>query len=515
MKKKYLSVITIFFVLFSTFCPGFLYVEAKDQPAACWGPSDMMSQYFDFQHEMIQVLLWSSINQRRFSTSMWNLWLFSNQILFLSWGTSAMDLISSSVLWWVQSLLSSTTTLVVILSMVAASTVGSNSYWLLILLKDRPIVRDYRELMHIENELFDVAYFRSKQVDLTQPIDGSIKDNVKNVISNYAKSWLLKEVEDGELSSAIAKATMSDIMYDLVGINSAMKNFLIAWWQVGRNALENYKGCFWGTNNQYGDCVGWVLQFSTGATTQLSEDYAWIWFYWSCNRMASRVKSTTQKMEENTNEWSQTAEQKIKDAAKRLKKVFAGVWTIDDHFWYWNGKSKGRCNMSEYQMAQLKAYYWNDWTCEDGRDWLVDAKFSMPAMFNDSKVVLELEKQKTTSIIREARYMRKTANKLDKTIKNFNNATTTREKSLEFFRLFWTWYSYSADYNQNLYNELKLIYNWTMDDLKQSQWNATAWDTSYQLIEIKWLLDQIDPVMSWAKWLQDTLQKIADYQCSE
>jgi hypothetical protein len=54
-----------------------------------------------------------------------------------------------------------------------------------------------------------------------------------------------------------------------------------------------------------------------------------------------------------------------------------------------------------------------------------------------------------------------------------------------------------------------------MDDLKQSQWNATAWDTSYQLIEIKWLLDQIDPVMSWAKWLQDTLQKIADYQCSE
>jgi hypothetical protein len=60
----------------------------------------------------------------------------------------------------------------------------------------------------------------------------------------------------------------------------------------------------------------------------------------------------------------------------------------------------------------------------------------MPAMFNDSKVVLELEKQKTTSIIREARYMRKTANKLDKTIKNFNNATTTREKSLEFFRLF-------------------------------------------------------------------------------
>jgi hypothetical protein len=54
-----------------------------------------------------------------------------------------------------------------------------------------------------------------------------------------------------------------------------------------------------------------------------------------------------------------------------------------------------------------------------------------------------------------------------------------------------------------------------MDDLKHSQWNATAWDTSYQLIEIKWLLDQIDPVMSWAKWLQDTLQKIADYQCSE
>jgi hypothetical protein len=42
---------------------------------------------------------------------------------------------------------------------------------LAILFKDRPAVRDYKEMLDIESQLFDFAYFRSKQINLTRPLE--------------------------------------------------------------------------------------------------------------------------------------------------------------------------------------------------------------------------------------------------------------------------------------------------------------------------------------------------------
>ena len=52
------------------------------------------------------------------------------------------------------------------------------------------------------------------------------------------------------------------------------------------------------------------------------------------------------------------------------------------------------------------------------------------------------------------------------------------------------------------------------EQLEHSQRAAMASDLSYELTKFKWLVDQIDAAMKWAKELEKDLQDIADYQCS-
>ena len=464
------------------------------------------------------MLLWSSINEKRFSTSMWNGWLFTNQYLYLSGTTSALDLVSSSVLWGIQSLVSATRTTVDILFLTAASAIWSNTIGLLVLFKDRPIVRDYKQLMDIESELFDVAYFRSKQVNLREAIGwGSLLSQYQDIVKKYQEAWLLKEWTVAPKSSA----SMLDIIFDLISMNTAMRRFLVVWWSVWEDFLISYRGCMWYKDVKevkngwydYGDCSA-VLQFDEDAATQLVEDYAWLWYYWASNLMASNIDSTTTKAKENVEEASDSAEQKIKDWVERLKKLFA--WVAEDHF---GMDGTGRCNMSDYQMAQLKSYYGNDWTCDSSRTWWwVNMKFSAPAQFNESKVVLEWEKKNESNLFKEIGsmyYRARTASKLNKAVDDFVTAKTTSEKWQAFFELYGSWYTYSPEFDTVFLSELTSIYDSINSSVQQSQWNAIALDMSYQLIEIKWLLDEVDTVMSGADGLKKVLEKIADYQCSE
>ena len=365
--------------------------------------------------------------------------------------------------------------------------------------------------MDIESELFDVAYFRSKQVDLTEPFSSDLWQRYTDVIKKYQEAGLLEEWTNNPNPSS----SMKDILRDLVWMNTAMKAFLVRGWLLWKTMLINYRWCMW-DKKQDPNCVV-VLKFSADAAEQLRKDYAWLWYYWACNDLASNVNATNTKTSENTEKSSDTAEEKFKKWVEKLKKLFAGVWSAQDHFGKW--EEKWRCNISDYQMAQLKAYYWNDWTCDNSwTGWWVNIKFAAPAKFTESKVVLEWEKQNETNLFKEigsAYYYAKTANKLQEQVDNFNNAQTTREKWQAFFKLYGSWYTYSADFDSRFQEDLTDIYYSINSSIVQSQWNAIASDMSYQLIEIKWLLDTVDVAMEKNKELEKPLWEISDYQCSE
>jgi len=54
-----------------------------------------------------------------------------------------------------------------------------------ILFKDRPIVRDYKTMLDIETVLFDIAYFRSKQINLTSPFESDMIDKLNTLVEKY------------------------------------------------------------------------------------------------------------------------------------------------------------------------------------------------------------------------------------------------------------------------------------------------------------------------------------------
>ena len=172
MNRKIISLIAIFVIIFQTFWSSLVYAETKnanEQPAVCNWPTEMMDNYFTFQQEAVSILLWSRLNERRFSVKLKE-WLFKNQVLQLH-ATSALDLLASNVLGSMKSWISNSITSVVLLLLSSASILQSNTEGLAILFKDRPIVRDYKEMLDIETQLFDVAFFRSKQIDLTRPFE--------------------------------------------------------------------------------------------------------------------------------------------------------------------------------------------------------------------------------------------------------------------------------------------------------------------------------------------------------
>jgi hypothetical protein len=84
-----------------------------------------MSNYFNFQYEVINVLIGSKVNERTLEVSFRNRSLFSKKVLGL-FDLSAIDLVASSVISDVISSTSNLLTSTVLVLLVTASVVESN-----------------------------------------------------------------------------------------------------------------------------------------------------------------------------------------------------------------------------------------------------------------------------------------------------------------------------------------------------------------------------------------------------
>ena len=169
MKKCYAFIIAIV-VFFQAVIPSSLYVEAKDgtdQPEVCTWPSETMSQYFNFQKEAISILWWSKVNTRLLQVKANKEGTFASKLLKLS----AIDFLATSIGWQLKSSASNLITSSVLLTFISLSVARSNINWIAILFKDRSIVRDFKQMLDIETQIFDVAYIRSNEVNLTREME--------------------------------------------------------------------------------------------------------------------------------------------------------------------------------------------------------------------------------------------------------------------------------------------------------------------------------------------------------
>jgi len=522
MRKKLIKTI-VFIVLLQPIFINFTYVEAlgwsNSQPPVCNWPSEMMSYYFKFQKEMKSVLLWSDVQERRFNASVWNLWLFGKWSLKLP---SAVDLVASSVLSNAKATVSMAGTSVVLLMLAAKSVLQSNTEWFAILFKDRPIVRDYKTMLDIETDLFDLAYFRSKQMNLTVSLDKKeTYDNLNKVIEKYQWYWLLYKWK----WKLKWDESLAAILEELVAMNTVMKHFILFWWAPWDRALKNYYWCFWSTKSEI--CkTSPVLKFDSKAIEQLKEDYSWLWTFGACNLSFSNFKNSIKKSINNNSASVKSSFKDVKMAMNNLKLVLLG--NIDN--WKWGTKSRdSRCDLSDYEIAQLRAYWWPDWTCDERVK--VSVQMSMTKEFMKNKWAQNQQRKKNGGLLKSSAATNMTVSNVESyeslkwdsiNLKKLKEKGSMKDKDDFWKELYWLDQSYNSSFLYDLGDKFVSSYEQITLEYNQSQRNAASSDLSPQLKKIKWILEQVKttirssgrvPGKAREKGLEYRLKKVAAKQC--
>lgn len=490
MKKKlYLFVVLALFQFLSV---SFFCVEAKndEQPITCAWPSEMMSNYFEFQAEMKAVLLWTELNSQRFSASFGTGWLFTNRVLEFS-SNSAINLLSSRVFWNIKSFFSNSVTSLSLLGLATFSVVQSNVEGLAILFADWPIVRDYKTMLDIETDLFDIAYFRSKEINILQDIDSNMEKKLKNVIKKYIDKWLFVG------NDSVINWSIRSILWELNRMNSVMKQFIMVWGKSIWNAwLRKYRWCFWTVGVwQCTDKVA-IVMFSGGAVDQLYDDYKDVrWPFWGCNANWNNIKSNLKKTIKNNSDIVSNAVQDMGDALDRL------WYVLNEDI---PEESYDPCkSLSEYEMAQLQAYWWWNWSCGD---WIT---LNDPMKYFKDKWARAKQKRKRTDT---PRYSVDSVGKKkmdDKMIK----ARSYQERA-EYYASQMDKWDLSQYYNFDLEEDVFADMNMTINEFLQSQENASAADVIGLFWKIRGVLNQLDSVISNSEDLKKRLKGVESSQCN-
>ena len=534
MRQKLNYLIIILIVLFQFFVPNFLYVSADSskgwatkQPEVCSTPSHMMQLYLDFQNEAIEIIWGTEMSTRSLSPSLGSWWLFTNGTLKLN-NDKPMSAVESSIVSSVEKV-ASTASSVVLLMMAASSVVTSNLEWWTVLFRDAPIVREYKQMLDIQSKLFQVAYLRSKQLILTTWLkSATFYDEFNKLIEKYQEQWLFEK-----WSKIKSTSTLSDILLDMVSLNATMRYFVANvdsdWMDVLYNS---WYWCFWNLNRN--NCKRWiaVLKFSDKAIYQLTEDYQWLWIYGACNLSTSNFKNTLNKTLNNDRQLRKDSLKKVGESIKRLKDALVGVGKSVKNRINW--KNCEDSDFSAYELAQLRAYYWPDWSCSSNL--VVNGKeFVRDKSLQSSQVEWEITaadksqspkksfKERVDDGLKKAKQWtddmyRETTENINELLKRAKN---TSEREWERIRLFWSWKVLNASYSFDLYNDFSGVYLSVFEDFETSQFNAASADMRFELSQLAWLMNQVDSASEaiWSdndkNWLKKNLKDIADYQCSE
>lgn len=501
MKQKYTRFAIVFVVLFQMFIPSIsqVYGETNDtnkQPEVCAWPSETMKQYFEFQKAALKAI--SSSTASNGKISVWNSdwWLFTKKDLSLP--SSALDYVVDNVWWKTSSIISTTATSVVLLLLASSSVIESDVEWLAIFFKDRPIVRDYKKMLDIESEIFDTAFSFSKKVDLTRTLQWNTVEQFYGVVQQYQASWLLRKWLD-----ANSNISMANILSDLISMNASMKFFISVWWEAWASELRSYAWCL--GQYKWKDCdnSNFILWFSEEAVSKLKEEYSGSWWYGACNSYAANFKNSLSKSAKNNWDSIRSAWDSMKISWDNL--INALIWK-----WTWSKMLTDPCKMTDYERAQLDAYYWWDWTCWEGIS--VSSLLAQISEYSNNKKTLLWQWWETDNVTKQSASW-EPPSVLD-VMGQLNKQKNTEEKNLLWYRVYSGESVYNSEFSNSMNNEFVVIFGDVQEQYGHSQRAAMASDLTFELAKFKWLVEQISSAMKAAWELKDDLQAIVDYQCS-
>ena len=180
-----------------------------------------------------------------------------------------------------------------------------------------------------------------------------IYDKLNTVIEKYQWKWLFVLWDNGKLQWT---ESIANVLEELLKMNAAMKHFILNPWIIWEVALNRYDWCF--RNLSSNVCENW-LKFDPKAIEKLKSDYAWLWTFGDCNVSWADFKNSISKSIENNKASVKSAVNDVKVAINRLNSAL--LWASSK--WDESKSKKSRCDLSEYELAQLRAYWWPDWEC--------------------------------------------------------------------------------------------------------------------------------------------------------
>ena len=504
MKGRYARLVIIFVILFQMFVPGVSQVYAKTsgsdkQPAICAWPSDTLQLYFQFQNEAISALYSSDIQAGKLSLSNNGGRLFTRGNLKLP--TSALDHVVDSMWWRTSSIISTTSTSVVLLSLASAWVIESNVEGLAIFFKDRPIVRDYKELLDIDTQLFETAFSFSHKVDLTRPAEWNVVDNFKAVVKKYQDAWLLRKWFDINWN-----ISMANILLELASMNASMKYFITVWGEVWASELRSYAWCLWKQGLVWKcNASNLLLWFNLDAVNKLKQDYKGNWFFGKCNSYVSNFTSSISKSAGNNLDSIKAAWNDIQASFCRLINALVWEWTCSK-------LTQDPCEMTDYERALIEAYLWWEWVCKGWKWDSVAAMLAKIEEYEKNKKTAAWESEKSDNLTKSSSNPQPPS--LFDLISDLSEAESTEDKKVIRYRIYSGESAYNPEFSYDMNYELLKIFSDVTDDFEHSERAAMASDLSYQLVKIKWLVDQVGAAMNWATELRKDLQDIVNYQCS-
>ena len=344
-------------------------------------------------------------------------------------------------------------------------------------------------MLDIETDIFDIAYFRSKQVNITRQIEPNSAEKIKEIIKKYQDLWLLT----GE--NFTINWSMADILLDLQQMNAVMKQFIMVGGEkIGKAWLRKYNWCLWNLDINECDNEHAILKFTDKAINDLYEDYKGVrWMFWGCNSYGNYIQSTLTKTVNNNLDSVSTAIQNVEDAMDRL-----GSALFNKKRWDFRDPCK---DLSDYEMTQLQAYWWGNWKC-----WEWINLFTTKSYIKD-KVAHSKQKKKG------ADSLKKSVRSKDSWKSSIEKGKTNSERAQIYKKVVGVW-EYNKYYDFALNSWFTFSFETMMDKYYQAQENAISTDVSGLFSQIRWLLDQVDRTNNETSELKIILKNLEGKQCS-
>jgi hypothetical protein len=178
--------------------------------------------------------------------------------------------------------------------------------------------------------------------------------------------------------------------------------------------------------------------------------------------------------------------------------------------WDFKNNRSNMCEwISDYEMAQLRAYWGPNRTCWKWVNASLDL-WDFSSVWSEVKWYSKEKKSKNE----QKDNLSKNITSQNKNLAWLSSYMSTQDRKLWWSKMFWDKIGYNSNFSFELNADFENIFEEVMGQYWQSLENAISSDVSDLVSQGDWLLRQVNTTMNNTSKLKDVLQKIVDKQCS-